>query len=110
MTIVMNGVVMIHFSDEQVKNQTWLPKLVVVRDKPRLRGEGRMGEGGEEGEGGEGGEGGRRGEKRGKGGESDRATPTHTPTHTPRINCRNGLFLLHAPRGGCSRGLPREML
>ena len=34
LTIVMNGVVMIHFSDEQDKNQAWLPKLVVVRDKP----------------------------------------------------------------------------
>lgn len=32
LTIVMNGVVMIHFSDEQDKNQAWLPKLVVVRD------------------------------------------------------------------------------
>lgn len=30
MTIVMNGVVMIHFSDEQDKNQAWLPKLVVM--------------------------------------------------------------------------------
>lgn len=30
LTIVMNGVVMIHFSDEQDKNQAWLPKLVVV--------------------------------------------------------------------------------
>lgn len=29
LTVVMNGVVMVHFSDEQDKNQAWLPKLVV---------------------------------------------------------------------------------
>ena len=32
LTIVMNGIVMIHFSDEQDKNQAWIPKLVVVRE------------------------------------------------------------------------------
>ncbi len=37
LTIVMNGVVMIHFSDEQDKNQAWLPKLVVVRRSHRQR-------------------------------------------------------------------------
>ena len=30
LTVVMNVVVMIHFSDEADKNQAWLPKLVVV--------------------------------------------------------------------------------
>jgi len=34
LTIVMNGIVMIHFSDEQDKNQAWIPKLVVVRESP----------------------------------------------------------------------------
>jgi hypothetical protein len=31
LTVVMNAVVIVKFSDEQDKNQAWLPKIVVVR-------------------------------------------------------------------------------
>ena len=36
LTIIVNAMVIIKFSDEQDKNQAWLPKIVVVRAWTRL--------------------------------------------------------------------------